>query len=605
MSKRVSDSVESRRSPAKGQRIEPFVGVDNHPVNFEPLPQDGVLPYDDINAILVDFNVDEYVESENDLLITHIMKQIYEKLQKDKCPFKELLHGASGVGKTITLLFIGHMARKSGCIVFPIQASGFVNQEIPLSRIVDNFLSYWSRAVGDHLLGEIRCQKNKLFSNLLDLVNHGLSDETNSIPCFLNLVHELQHVEHVPVVFLIDQCNAFYTKHTVKIFSDDESKVVEPGSGHNPIASLFVQWNSFQLRRGCILYAFSSSFNLMPTAKDGNSNLFKTLQPMDDLEFKKLVELSININHLPKELLGPQTYKQLFDLCEGIPRELLSFTLAWKRPKEFNFDIVKLEYLEHRREFYQDRIKRLFNKEKMGEELVKASVSFASHVFVGKPMDNVPQIWKNAGLITCKNRKYQLLCPAAADALLTSMDLDVMRDAVSIFTSDPITRWRALELGVVYVFRQAIISSESVGLECTKLNGEISTNLYLKVKKIVHSESRPPVSSLPPGTMLVCPIRTPVIDFFIHDIDGQKVAIQVSESSYMDHKSKYPDFENIKEDYQNAVINGNLSEIQYVYLTTSRHKLKKTGKHFTEHVLLVSNINNGATRFFKNLIGSS
>jgi hypothetical protein len=58
----------------------------------------------------------------------------------------------------------------------------------------------------------------------------------------------------------------------------------------------------------------------------------------------------------------------------------------------------------------------------------------------------------------------------------------------------------------------------------------------------------------------------------------------------------------MKEDYNDAVINGNVSEIQYVYLTTSRHKMKKTGKHFTEQVLLFCNINSGATRFFKELI---
>jgi hypothetical protein len=416
------------------------------------------------------------------------------------------------------------------------------------------------------------------------------------------LVDELQSLSTVPVVFLIDQCNAFYTKHTVRIFSDDERKVVEPGSDHNPIASLFVQWNTFALRRGCILYAFSSSFNLMPTASDGNSNLFENLQPMDHSEFRKLVELSVSTGHLPEELLESPTFQQLVDMCSGIPRELLAFTLAWKRSEEFNFDLVKLVYLEKRREFYQDRIKRLFNKEKMGDELVKASVSFASRVFVGRPMDSVPQIWKHAGLITYINGRYQLLCPAAADALLSSIDEDVMRDAVSIFSSDPNTRWRALELGVVYVFRQAIVSGDPVVLDCTFLDGTSSTKLYLRVTNIIHSKNRPPVSSLPPGTMFVCPIRTPVIDFFIHDIDGQKVALQVSESSYIDHKSKYPDFEKMKVEYKNALINGNVSEIQYLYLTTSSHKMRNTGKHFTKQVLLISNINNGATQFFKELI---
>jgi hypothetical protein len=238
----------------------------------------------------------------------------------------------------------------------------------------------------------------------------------------------------------------------------------------------------------------------------------------------------------------------------------------------------------------------------MGDELVSASVSFAARVFVGRLMNIVPPIWEDAGLISFKNGRYQLLCPAAADALITSIDQDVMREAVSIFTSDSNTRWRAFELGVVYIFRQAITSGDPVVLECTKLDGESPTKLFLKVQNIVHSESRPPVSSLAPGTMFVCPIRTPVVDFFIHDIDGQKVALQVSESSYKDHKSKYPDFDKMKENFQYSVINGNLSEILYVFLTTSKHKMKKTGRRYTKQVLLVSNINNGAARFFKELI---
>jgi hypothetical protein len=149
------------------------------------------------------------------------------------------------------------------------------------------------------------------------------------------------------------------------------------------------------------------------------------------------------------------------------------------------------------------------------------------------------------------------------------------------------------------VFRDPVV------LECTKLDGRSSTTLYLKVKNIVHSETRSPVSSLPPGTMFVCTIRYPVIDFFIHDIDGQKIALKVFDSSYIDHKSIYPGFEKMKEDYEYSVINGNSSEIQYVYLTASSHKMMKTEKHFSEQVLLISNINNGASKFFKGLIEPS
>ncbi len=165
----------------------------------------------------------------------------------------------------------------------------------------------------------------------------------------------------------------------------------------------------FDWRRGGILYAYSSSFNLMPTASDGHSNLFETIHPMNQSKFQKLVALSVNIRHIPREMLEPQTFQQLLHLCSGIPRELLAFTLTWRTSEESNFDDIKLDYLENRRKFYQDRIKRLFNKKKMGDELVKGSVSFASRGVVGRPMDNVPQVWKHAGLVTFKNERYQLL----------------------------------------------------------------------------------------------------------------------------------------------------------------------------------------------------
>jgi hypothetical protein len=60
-----------------------------------------------------------------------------------------------------------------------------------------------------------------------------------------------------------------------------------------------------------------------------------------------------------------------------------------------------------------------------------------------------------------------------------------MCDEVSIFSSDPIMRWRALQLGVVYIFLQVIVSGNPVVLDCTILDGNSSTKLYLIVKNTV------------------------------------------------------------------------------------------------------------------------
>ncbi len=201
------------------------------------------------------------------------------------------------------------------------------------------------------MLAELPC-KLRNFSNLLEFVKKGLeSDENDLIGCFEHLVQELTDVVDVPVVFLIDQYNAFLLKHTVKILPNDKKIIVQPGSGNNPITSLFSQWNTFSMRRGSIFYAFSSCFNLLPIPSDGSSVLFETRQPMDQSEFRRLVESSVNATHLPHELLGPQSFQQLFDLCSGIPRELLAFSLPWKSSQKSNFDILKSIYLHNRRNY--------------------------------------------------------------------------------------------------------------------------------------------------------------------------------------------------------------------------------------------------------------
>jgi hypothetical protein len=183
MSKRaISESGESSGPSVKRQSNESSI-VSGSSLEFVSIPEDDILHFDDTRDIRVDFNVLEYIASKNDLLITHTMKKIYRELQKNDSPFTVLLHGASGVGKTMTLMFVGHMARKSGCLVFPIQAKKFVNQERPLSCVVRSFLLFWSNAVGEKLLKKLRCTWTS-FANLFDLIKDGLSDMKKTIECF-------------------------------------------------------------------------------------------------------------------------------------------------------------------------------------------------------------------------------------------------------------------------------------------------------------------------------------------------------------------------------------------------------------------------------------
>jgi putative ribosome biogenesis GTPase RsgA len=86
-------------------------------IKFIQLPENDILPFQQVKDICRDFNVDNF---KSDILVTGKMKEIYGEIQSDALPAIFVLRGASGVGKTTILLFVGHMARKSGCLVFPI-----------------------------------------------------------------------------------------------------------------------------------------------------------------------------------------------------------------------------------------------------------------------------------------------------------------------------------------------------------------------------------------------------------------------------------------------------------------------------------------------------
>jgi pantothenate kinase-related protein Tda10 len=57
--------------------------------------------------------VEGYVDSGVPLLVTGLMKRTYTRVQKDDSPVKWFIGGPYGVGKSMTLLVVGHMARKS------------------------------------------------------------------------------------------------------------------------------------------------------------------------------------------------------------------------------------------------------------------------------------------------------------------------------------------------------------------------------------------------------------------------------------------------------------------------------------------------------------
>jgi flagellar biosynthesis GTPase FlhF len=113
--------------------------------------EENFISYDAMENILRDFTVEEFDHGKTPILVTPIMTTLFQELEDSihrNRKYKSLLQGPSGVGKTTTLLYIGHMARTKGYVVFPIQARDFVNQAEPMSDLIRQFLLDWIDAVG-------------------------------------------------------------------------------------------------------------------------------------------------------------------------------------------------------------------------------------------------------------------------------------------------------------------------------------------------------------------------------------------------------------------------------------------------------------------------
>jgi len=421
-------------------------------MNVEEYKEGAVISFEVMENILSDFSVKEFMCVKTSILVTRKMVTLYEELHaaiKRKRGHKRLLQGPSGVGKTTTLLYIGHLARSMGYLVFPVQARDFVDQAIPMSMLITEFLSSWIDAVGEDIVKDIVGEDNFGLIEKDDL-NH--DEEKQIIRIFQLLVSELQDYETKPVVFLVDQCNAFHENpQKIKLYSKSEHMEITPDQ--NPVGAMFLQWNTFDVNVGGIFYGFASAFQLMPPARSGNASLFSRMDPMNRENFKVFVNFLVEQNRLPQEC----DWDDFYELCGGIPREAREFGSEKKHlfgDGQSNYQQWKGAYMNARVAWYKTRIQLLLDREKLGPELLKESVPFASSLFVGQKMASAPDVWIASGLIITKDGFQKLFCPAAKNAILLVFEWsEVIRQAINIFHNDRWISWRSLELAVVYRFR--------------------------------------------------------------------------------------------------------------------------------------------------------
>jgi hypothetical protein len=125
-----------------------------------------------------------------------------------------------------------------------------------------------------------------------------------------------QFMEKVNAEVVTDQCNAFHANPpTIKLYSDSVKVLVT--SGENSVGAMFLNWNTFNVHHGGIYFGFSSTFQLMPTGRDGNAAFFSRMEPMNRESFKVFVDFLVKQNQLPQEC----DCDDFYELCGGIPKE--------------------------------------------------------------------------------------------------------------------------------------------------------------------------------------------------------------------------------------------------------------------------------------------
>ncbi|CAG8659185.1 10290_t:CDS:1, partial [Paraglomus brasilianum] len=472
------------------------------------------------------FGTNEYI------LIRRDMEVLIDELKKG--PFMEqtnltyLLKGAGGVGKTTTLYFASIIAQRSGCLTMYINAKFFTNGTRWINQKVCEFLEPWALRNQDLLKQLPSSSKVTMF----DAAMEAAKDIQNSVVLFNFLIEDLQRTVRVPVVICIDQYNAFLVDHEAVLEYNKAPTTISWGS--NPIGRIFSDWNNFNVQRGAVLFAFTSSYHGGKTAIDGNSRLFTRISPYNNDEWAKMT------NRFTDSL--PPDTGFLRNFVGGIPRELGRFMKIWDKEHHNGVDNVMKLYTKDATDYYKERIQRLLDKKRMKED-VKESTVFAAKIFMGSSMDDVPDSWENSGMVVVQGQTYKLCCPAAELAIFKAFDDSHTKNAISILRGDKTISWRVLELCVQHRFRMAAMSANIVEMEYTDLTQKKEKEkIQISAQNIIiHNDIPVELPTIHPGTVYICWRGAAVVDFFIYNHDCKKIFLQVSEQPYAKHKTKLPD----------------------------------------------------------------
>ena len=191
---------------------------------------------------------------------------------------KAVIKGVSGAGLTTSLIIIGQIAKEMGILVVSLSAKKLTKANYSLDWLLYEYLTTWVE-VNRELIDKIAI--NEIINCIKNTHNYA-----NNAKVFLRIFDYLRQQNVVPVLFLVDDYNAFYQDHTITRFQDYTS-YIEPKTGlPNPIGLLFTDdIVNFPVQYGGALFTSSSDYNAIPTSSILTVNNFSTH------EWKLLIEV--------------------------------------------------------------------------------------------------------------------------------------------------------------------------------------------------------------------------------------------------------------------------------------------------------------------------
>lgn len=193
---------------------------------------------------------------------------------------KAVLKGVSGAGLTASLIIIGQIAKEMGILVVSLSAKKLTRGNYCLDWLIYDYLSTWVE-VNRELIDKFEDKKINLTNTRKDADNAQV---------FENIFGYLSNQHFVPVLFLVDDYNAFYRTHLVKRYFDKNGgSYAKPEIGilnQNPIGRLFTDdIVNFPVQYGGALFTSSSDYTAIPTSS------ILTVNPFSKKEWNLLIEV--------------------------------------------------------------------------------------------------------------------------------------------------------------------------------------------------------------------------------------------------------------------------------------------------------------------------